>query len=93
AVPVKFGREHFASNPISGEESIEVLLQNGKGRTWELSVNSYAYQYIFNKGYSKFATYNKLKVGDYVIFELIDRLPDAKFLMNFHIYRVPVVSG
>ncbi|KAI3962695.1 hypothetical protein MKW92_006124 [Papaver armeniacum] len=93
-IPVKFSREHFAAkatNPISGEESMDVLLQNEEGCTWELRVMSNAYQHFFSKGYIKFFTDNNLKVGDYVIFELIDRFPDAKYLMNFYIHRVPVV--
>ncbi|KAI3914325.1 hypothetical protein MKW98_014932 [Papaver atlanticum] len=93
-IPVKFAREHFtamATNPIRGEQSIDVLLQNEEGRTWEHRVTSNVSHYYFTKGYSKFSTYHKLKVGDYVIFELIDRLPDAKYLMNLYIHRVPVV--
>ncbi|RZC85458.1 hypothetical protein C5167_041638 [Papaver somniferum] len=88
-IPVKFTRRHFtakATNPITGEESMGVLLQNEEGRTWELHVTSYSYQHFFTKGYTKFSTDNNLKVGDYVIFELIDRLPDAKYLMNFYIH-------
>lgn len=81
-----FAREHFPTN-----EKMDVLLQNEEGCIWELGFSSCVSKSCFIKGWKMFATDNKLKIGDYVIFELIDKRPDAKFVMNFHIYRVPVV--
>ncbi|XP_026378939.1 B3 domain-containing protein REM9-like [Papaver somniferum] len=87
SIPAKFAREHLQTNMKGREEKMDVLLQNEEGGTWELRVCSYVTQNYFIKGWKMFATDNKLKIGDFVIFELIDKRPDAKFVMNFHIYR------
>ncbi|KAI3914328.1 hypothetical protein MKW98_014935 [Papaver atlanticum] len=89
-IPVKFARKHFPAK-VKGEEKIEVLLKNEERQTWELGVITTPNQYLFSKGWKMFATDNNLKIGDFLNFELIDRLPDAKFVMNFHIYRIPVI--
>ncbi|KAI3863572.1 hypothetical protein MKW92_011897 [Papaver armeniacum] len=89
-IPVKFARKHFPAK-VNGEGKIEVLLQNEERQTWELGVITTPNQYLFSKGWKMFATDNDLKIGDFVIFELIGRLPDAKFVMNFHIYQISVI--
>ncbi|KAI3913191.1 hypothetical protein MKW98_007207 [Papaver atlanticum] len=91
-IPAKFAREHLQTNMKGAEEKMDVLLQNKEGGIWELRVCSCVTQNYFSKGWKTFATDNKLKIGDFVIFELIDKRPDAKFVMSFHIYRVPVPS-
>ncbi|KAI3969037.1 hypothetical protein MKW92_050527 [Papaver armeniacum] len=90
-IPAKFAREHLRTNMKGGEEKMDVLLQNEEGGIWELCVSSYISLNYFNKGWKTFAMDNKLKIGDFVIFELIDKRPGAKFVMSFHIYRVPAV--
>ncbi|KAI3838215.1 hypothetical protein MKW92_028062 [Papaver armeniacum] len=79
-IPVAFAREHLPTNVKSGEEKMDVLLsENEESRIWDLR-------------WKMFATENKVKIGDYVTFELIDKCLDTKFVINFHIYRVPVVE-
>ncbi|KAI3863579.1 hypothetical protein MKW92_011904 [Papaver armeniacum] len=89
-IPVKFAREHLPTK--CGEERMDhVLLQNVEGHSWELRASlSGCENYYLHRGWKKFATDNKLNIGDCVLFELIGRLPDATFVMNFHIYRIPV---
>ncbi|KAI3870142.1 hypothetical protein MKX03_021615 [Papaver bracteatum] len=91
-IPAKFAREHLQTNMKGREEKMDVLLQNEEGGIWELRVCPCVTQNYFSKGWKMFATDNKLKIGDFVIFELIDKRPGAKFIMSFHIYRVPVPS-
>ncbi|KAI3944569.1 hypothetical protein MKW98_021027 [Papaver atlanticum] len=64
---------------------MDVLLQNEEGCIWDLRVSSYVSQIYFNKGWKMFAMENKLKIGDYVIFEPVDKRPDAELVMNFQI--------
>ncbi|KAI3898287.1 hypothetical protein MKX03_035522 [Papaver bracteatum] len=90
-IPANFAREHLITNVEGVEEKRDVLLQNEEGGIWELRACLLSSQNYFTKGWKMFAMDNKLKIGDYVIFELIDKRPGAKFVMNFHIYRVPVV--
>ncbi|KAI3944416.1 hypothetical protein MKW98_006577 [Papaver atlanticum] len=94
-IPIKFVREHLPAKvtyPKSGEEKIVVLLQNEEGCSWELHVLGNVSRYIFSEGLKKFATDNNLKIDDYVIFELIDALPDVKLVMNLllYIHRLPI---
>ncbi|KAI3883478.1 hypothetical protein MKX03_014163 [Papaver bracteatum] len=91
-IPVKFAREHLPTNIKNGEERMDhVLLRNVEGRSWELRASLTGCEnYRLSAGWKPFATDNKLNIGDCVLFELIGRLPDARFVMNFHIYRVPV---
>ncbi|XP_026430850.1 B3 domain-containing protein REM9-like [Papaver somniferum] len=86
-IPVKFGREHLPTK--CGEEIMDhVLLQNVEGRSWDLRAKLFGCDmYRLNTGWKTFATDNKLNIGDSVLFELIGRLPDATFVMNFHIYE------
>ncbi|KAI3962696.1 hypothetical protein MKW92_006125 [Papaver armeniacum] len=89
-IPVKFARGHLPTK--CGEERMDhVLLQNVEGRSWELRASvSGCENYYLHRGWKKFATDNKLNIGDCLLFELIGRLPDATFVMNFLISRIPV---
>ncbi|KAI3983078.1 hypothetical protein MKX01_035359 [Papaver californicum] len=58
---------------IHGPREDDILLQNEEGCTWDLRVTTYGIQYRFNAGWKKFSTDHNLKIGDYVIFELIDK--------------------
>ncbi|XP_026430620.1 B3 domain-containing protein REM9-like [Papaver somniferum] len=85
----KFAREHLAAE-VTNPYGVAVLLQNEEGLSWEVLVKPAGRKYTFGAGWKHFSTDNKLKIGDCVIFELIDRLPDSTFAMNFHICRIPV---
>ncbi|KAI3882827.1 hypothetical protein MKX03_016623 [Papaver bracteatum] len=85
--PVTFARELPTK---CGEERMDhVLLQNVECCSWELRARYKGCErYYFSKGWKIFATDNKMNSGDSVLFELIGRLPDAPFVMNFHISRI-----
>ncbi|KAI3962697.1 hypothetical protein MKW92_006126 [Papaver armeniacum] len=91
-IPVTFAREHLPTNMKSGEEKMDVLLKNEEGCSWELHLCSRGFaKYYFSKGWKTFALENNLSIGDYVLFELIDRHPGGTLVMNFHIYQSPVL--
>ncbi|KAI3962698.1 hypothetical protein MKW92_006127 [Papaver armeniacum] len=89
-IPLKFAREHLLAEVTSPDGVLDVLLQNEEGLSWEVLVRPVGSKYAFCTGWRDVATENKLKIGDCVIFELIDRLPDSSFVMNFHICRISV---
>ncbi|KAI3882829.1 hypothetical protein MKX03_016625, partial [Papaver bracteatum] len=93
-IPVKFATEHLPTK--YGEERMEcVLLQNVDGRSWEVCarLDGCEKYYLGGKGWKTFSMDNKLNFGDSVLFELIRRLPNATFVMNFHISRILVFVG
>ncbi|KAI3882838.1 hypothetical protein MKX03_016634 [Papaver bracteatum] len=90
-IPVAFAKEHLPTNK-SGQEKMDVLLQNEEGCSWEFHLCSKGFaKYYFSKGWKTFAMENKLNIGDCVLFELINRLPGGTLVMNFHIYQSPVL--
>ncbi|KAI3863577.1 hypothetical protein MKW92_011902 [Papaver armeniacum] len=89
-IPLKFAREHLLAEITNPDGVLDVLLQNEEGLSWEVLVRPVGSKYAFCTGWRDVATENKLKIGDFVIFELIDRLPDSTFAMNFHIRRISV---
>ncbi|KAI3873558.1 hypothetical protein MKX03_011622 [Papaver bracteatum] len=91
-IPVAFARKHLPTIK-SGEEKIDVLLQNEEGCSYELLLCSRGFaKYYFSKGWKMFVMENKLNIGDCVLFELTGRLPaGGKLIMNFHIYQSPVL--
>ncbi|XP_026430588.1 uncharacterized protein LOC113327645 isoform X1 [Papaver somniferum] len=88
-IPLKFVREHLLAEVTNPDGVLDVLLQNEEGLRWEVVVRPNGIdRYAFFKGWKNFATDNKLKIGDCVIFEPIDRLPDSTFAMNVHMRRI-----
>ncbi|KAI3914326.1 hypothetical protein MKW98_014933 [Papaver atlanticum] len=88
-IPIKFAREHLLAEVTNPDDELDVLLQNEEGLSWQVLVRPNGHdRYRFCKGWKNFATKNKLKIGGSVVFELIDRLPDSTFAMNFHICRI-----
>ncbi|KAI3883477.1 hypothetical protein MKX03_014162 [Papaver bracteatum] len=89
-IPLQFARDHLLAEVANAGRELNVLLQNEEGLSWEVLVRPNGHSYTFCTGWKDFSTDNKLGIGDCVIFELIDRLPDSTFAMSFHICRIPV---
>ncbi|XP_026431266.1 B3 domain-containing protein Os03g0619600-like [Papaver somniferum] len=89
-IPLQFARDHLLAEVTNADRELNVLLQNEEGLSWEVLVRANGHSYTFYTGWKDFATENKLEIGDCMIFELIDRLPDSTFAMSFHICRNPV---
>ncbi|KAI3882831.1 hypothetical protein MKX03_016627 [Papaver bracteatum] len=82
--------KHLLAEVTNADSISNVLLQNEEGLSWEVLIRPNGHSYTFSTGWKDFAIDNKLEIGDCVIFELIDRLPDSTIAMSFHICRIPV---